>query len=42
MFPKNTGYLFRNEKDNNHKQTLVVAQYQFLIRCYSAMFRHEI
>lgn len=25
-----------------YKQALVVAQYQFLIRCYSAMFRHEI
>lgn len=45
MFSKKTGYLFRkkNRHDNNYyKQALVVAQYQFLIRCYSAMFRNEI
>lgn len=45
MFSKNTGYLFRKKlkHDNNYyKQALVVAQYQILIRCYSAMFRNEI
>ncbi|PWV50658.1 hypothetical protein C7475_104288 [Chitinophaga sp. S165] len=44
MFSKKTGYLFRKKlkHDNKHyKQALVVAQYQFLIRCYSAMFRNE-
>jgi hypothetical protein len=45
MFSKKTGYLFRKKlkHDNKYyKQALVVAQYQFLIRCYSAMFRNEI
>lgn len=45
MFSKNTGYLSRKilKHDNKYyKQALVVAQYQFLIRCYSAMFRNEI
>jgi hypothetical protein len=34
----------RNFRHDNkyYKQALVVAQYQFLIRCYSAMFRNEI
>jgi len=45
MFSKNTGYLFRKKlkhENSYYKQALVVAQYQILIRCYSAMFRNEI
>jgi hypothetical protein len=45
MFSKNTGYLFRKKlkHDNSYyKQALVVARYQILIVCYSAMFRNEI
>lgn len=45
MFSKNTGYLFRKKfkhESNYYKQALVVAQYQILIVCYSAMFRNEI
>jgi len=43
IFSKNARYLFRKifKHDNNHyKQALVVAQYQILIMCYSAMFRN--
>lgn len=45
MFSKKTGYLFRKKlkhDSNYYKQALVVAQYQILIECYSAMFRNEI
>lgn len=48
MFSKNNRYLFPKEiSKKSHAnelyiQTLVVAQYQFMIRCYSAMFRSEI
>lgn len=45
MFSKKTRYLFckKLKHDNSYyKQALVVAQYQILIECYSAMFRNEI
>lgn len=45
MFSKNTGYLSGNNlkyEYNYYKQALVVAQYQILIWCYSALFRNEI